>query len=165
MIGKRIDWFIKNYSEVFLYLLLLGSLLSRKLFGLPDFSTFILLSPLLFLEDPLRWKNRWNLFLITLPACLFTGIGIYTLFSMSFSAFAEELFFRGYLMRRYSNIIVSFMFTFPHLLLYQNLQSVLTFFPSLLFGIVYQKTQSLIFVSLLHLYSNLVYRYLVFLKL
>jgi membrane protease YdiL (CAAX protease family) len=42
---------------------------------------------------------------------------------------------------------------------------VLTFFPSLLFGIVYQKTQSLIFVSLLHLYSNLVYRYLVFLKL
>jgi hypothetical protein len=117
------------------------------------------------LEDPLRWKNRWNLFLITLPACSFTGMGIYTLFSMSFSAFAEELFFRGYLMRRYSNLIVSFMFTFPHLLLYQNLQSVLTFFPSLLFGIVYQKTQSLIFVSLLHLYSNLVYRYLAFLKL
>ncbi|SNZ13436.1 CPBP family intramembrane glutamic endopeptidase [Hydrogenobacter hydrogenophilus] len=160
MIDRKIGWFIRNYSEVFLYLLLLASLLSRKVFGLPDLSAFVLLSPLIFLDDPFKWKNKWNLSVITFPATLLTSIDLYNLLNMTLSAFAEELFFRGYLMRRYSNIVVSFMFTIPHLLLYQNLQSALTFFPSLIYGVAYQKTQSLIFVSLLHLYSNLIYNYI-----
>ncbi|MFN3813169.1 MAG: type II CAAX prenyl endopeptidase Rce1 family protein [Aquificaceae bacterium] len=86
---------------------------------------------------------------------------MYSLFNLSFSAFAEELFFRGFLMRRYSNLIVSFLFMFPHLLLYQNLLSALTFFPSLLFGLIYKKTDSLIFVSMVHVFSNVLYRIII----
>ena len=160
MIGRKIGWFIKNYSEVFLYLLLLVSLFGRKVLGLPDLSTFVLLSPLLFLDDPFKWKNKWNLSVITFPITLLTNVDLYTLLHMILSAFAEELFFRGYLLRRYSNVLVSFMFALPHILLYQSLQSALTFFPSLLYGVAYQKTQSLVFVSLLHLYSNLIYNYI-----
>jgi membrane protease YdiL (CAAX protease family) len=60
-------------------------------------------------------------------------------------------------MKRYSNLEVSLMFMVPHFILYPSILSLLTFFPSLLFGFAYQKTGSLAFVSLLHLVSNLVY--------
>jgi membrane protease YdiL (CAAX protease family) len=60
-------------------------------------------------------------------------------------------------MKRFSNLGVSLMFVIPHFILYPGILSLLTFFPSLLFGFAYQKTKSLAFVSLLHLVSNLVY--------
>jgi membrane protease YdiL (CAAX protease family) len=60
-------------------------------------------------------------------------------------------------MKRFSNLKVSLMFVIPHFILYPGILSLLTFFPSLLFGFAYQKTRSLAFVSFLHLVSNLVY--------
>jgi len=60
-------------------------------------------------------------------------------------------------MKRFSNLKVSLMFVIPHFILYPGILSLLTFFPSLVFGFAYQKTKSLAFVSLLHLVSNLVY--------
>lgn len=77
--------------------------------------------------------------------------------SLTLQAFAEELFFRAYLMQRFSNLTVSVLFTIPHIILYVDLWSVLTFFPSLLYGYIYQRTGSLAFVSLLHLASNLLW--------
>ncbi len=165
MTGKVMGSFTKRYSEILLYLLLITNIVLHKAFALPDFSTFVLLFPLLLMESSYRWKNPWNIFAITYPACFSLGIYPYDLLSLTLSAFAEEIFFRAYMMRKYGNFTVSLMFALPHFLIYQNLQSLLTFFPSLFFGFLYKKTNSLIFVSLIHLYSNLVYRNFTFLHL
>ncbi len=59
-----------------------------------------------------------------------------------------------------ANIGSSVMFALLHLPL-QGLQGLLVFFPSLVFGVVYQKTNDLILVVLLHLLSNICYLLLI----
>ncbi|MFN7065548.1 MAG: type II CAAX prenyl endopeptidase Rce1 family protein [Aquificaceae bacterium] len=126
----------------------------HKLYNLPNLSMLILLIPLIFLPSQrLGIKNPWSLSLFLLPF-------IYLLYPKNFleillQAFAEELFFRAYLMQSFSNLKVSLLFTIPHVILYTSLWSFLTFLPSLFFGFVYQKTGSLALVSLLHMLSNL----------
>jgi membrane protease YdiL (CAAX protease family) len=154
MTGKRIKSFIKSYSELILYLLVLLSVSLHRFLGIPNLSIFFLLSPLTFLE--LRLWDRWVFLWLFYPVA-FLFFDAFWLLGMTLSAFAEELFFRAYLMKRFSNLSVSFMFVIPHFILYLGILSLLTFFPSLLFGFAYQKTKSLAFVSLLHLVSNLVY--------
>lgn len=154
MTGKRIKSFIKSYSEPILYLLVLLSVSLHKFLGIPNLSIFFLLFPLAFLE--IRLLDRWIFLWLFYPVA-FLFFDALWLLDMTLSAFAEELFFRAYLMKRYSNLSVSFMFVIPHFILYPGILSLLTFFPSLLFGYAYQKTKSLTFVSLLHLVSNLVY--------
>jgi membrane protease YdiL (CAAX protease family) len=155
MIGKRIKSFIKSYSEPILYLLLLLSVALHKFLGIPNLSIFFLLSPLVFLEIRLL-EDRWIFLWLFYPTA-FLFFDALWLLGMTLSAFAEELFFRASLMKRFSNLSVSFMFVIPHFILYPGILSLLTFFPSLLFGFAYQKTKSLAFVSLLHLVSNLIY--------
>jgi len=154
MTGRRIKSFIKSYSEPILYLLVLLSVSLHKFLGIPNLSIFFLLFPLTFLE--LRLLDRWVFLWLFYPVA-FLFFDALWLLGMTLSAFAEELFFRAYLMKRYSNLKVSLMFVIPHFILYPGILSLLTFFPSLLFGLAYQKTRSLAFVSLLHLVSNLVY--------
>jgi membrane protease YdiL (CAAX protease family) len=154
MTGKRIRSFTKSYSEPILYLLVLLSVFLHKFLGIPNLSIFFLLFPLVFLE--IRLLDRWVLLWLFYPTALLFFDALWLL-SMTLSAFAEELFFRAYLMKRYSNLEVSLMFVIPHLILYPDILSLLTLFPSLFFGFAYQKTRSLAFVSLLHLVSNLVY--------
>lgn len=154
MTGKRIRSFTKSYSEPILYLLVLLSVSLHKFFGIPNLSIFFLLFPLVFLE--IRLLDRWILLWLFYPVA-FLFFDALWLLGMTLSAFAEEIFFRAYLMKRFSNLKVSLMFVIPHLILYPGILSLLTFFPSLFFGFAYQKTMSLAFVSLLHLVSNLVY--------
>jgi len=154
MTGKRIKSFIKSYSEHILYLLVLLSLFLHKFLGIPNLSIFFLLSPLVFLE--IRLLDRWIFLWLFYPVA-FLFFDALWLLGMTLSAFAEELFFRAYLMKRFSNLGVSLMFVIPHLILNPGILSLLTFFPSLFFGFAYQKTRSLAFVSFLHLVSNLVY--------
>ena len=154
MTDKRIKSFIKSYSEPILYLLVLLSVSLHKFLGIPNLSIFFLLFPLAFLE--IRLLDRWIFLWLFYPVA-FLFFDALWLLGMTLSAFAEELFFRAYLMKRYSNLSVSFMFVIPHFILYPGILSLLTFFPSLFFGFAYQKTKSLAFVSLLHLVSNLVY--------
>jgi membrane protease YdiL (CAAX protease family) len=154
MTDKRIKSFIKSYSEPILYLLVLLSVFLHKFLGVPNLSIFFLLSPLVFLE--IRLLDRW-IFLWFFYPTTFLFFDALWLLGMTLSAFAEELFFRAYLMKRFSNLKVSLMFVIPHFILYPGILSLLTFFPSLFFGFAYQKTRSLTFVSLLHLTSNLVY--------
>ncbi|WP_299199880.1 CPBP family intramembrane glutamic endopeptidase [Thermocrinis sp.] len=154
MTGKRIKSFIKSYSELTLYLLVLLSVSLHKFLGIPNLSIFFLLFPLAFLE--LRLLDRWVFLWLFYPIA-FLFFDALWLLGMTLSAFAEELFFRAYLMKRFSNLKVSLMFVIPHFILYPGILSLLTFFPSLVFGFAYQKTKSLAFVSLLHLVSNLVY--------
>jgi membrane protease YdiL (CAAX protease family) len=154
MTGKRIKSFTKSYSEPILYLLVLLSVSLHKFLGIPNLSIFFLLFPLVFLE--IRFLDRWIFLWLFYPVA-FLFFDALWLLGMTLSAFAEELFFRAYLMKRYSNLSVSLMFVIPHFILYPGILSLLTFFPSLFFGFAYQKTRSLSFVSLLHLVSNLVY--------
>ena len=154
MTGKQIKSFIKSYSELSLYLLVLLSVSLHKFLGIPNLSILFLLFPLVFLE--IRLLDRWIFLWLFYPVA-FLFFDTLWLLSMTLSAFAEELFFRAYLMKRFSNLGVSLMFVIPHFILYPGILSLLTFFPSLLFGFAYQKTKSLAFVSLLHLVSNLVY--------
>ena len=154
MTDKQIKSFIKSYSEPILYLLVLLSVSLHKFLGIPNLSIFFLLFPLAFLE--IRLLDRWIFLWLFYPVA-FLFFDALWLLGMTLSAFAEELFFRAYLMKRYSNLSVSFMFVIPHFILYPGILSLLTFFPSLFFGFAYQKTKSLTFVSLLHFVSNLVY--------
>jgi membrane protease YdiL (CAAX protease family) len=154
MTGKRIKFFTKSYSEPILYLLVLLSVSLHKFLGISNLSVLFLLFPLAFLE--IRLLDRWVLLWFFYPIA-FLFFDALWLLGMTLSAFAEELFFRAYLMKRFSNLSVSLMFVIPHFILYPGILSLLTFFPSLLFGFAYQKTRSLAFVSFLHLVSNLVY--------
>jgi len=154
MTGKRIRSFTKSYSELILYLFVLLSLFLHKFLGIPNLSIFFLLFPLAFFE--IRLLERWIFLWLFYPVA-FLFFDALWLLGMTLSAFAEELFFRAYLMKRFSNLSVSLMFVIPHFILYPGILSLLTFFPSLFFGFAYQKTRSLAFVSLLHLISNLVY--------
>jgi len=148
--------FIKRYTELFLYSLLLLSLLAHKLYHVLNLSVFVLLLPLAFLPaERFGLKSPWNLSLLALPFMYL--LRPQDFLSLALQSFAEELFFRAYLMQRYSNLFVSFLFTLPHVLLYENLWAYLTFFPSLLFGYAYERTRSLAFVSLLHLSSNILW--------
>ncbi len=149
--------FIKGYFEILLYFLLLLSIALHSFFHLPNFSGLFLLLPLLFAEVPIWKGSLWDLSILALPLFLLLEGNVENLLNLSLYAFAEELFFRGFLMSRYSNLVVSFMFMFPHILLYQSIPSALTFFPSLFFGFLYKRTGSLIFVSIAHVFSNVLY--------
>lgn len=146
----------RGYTELLLYGLLLFSLLLHKLFQLPNLSLVFLLLPLSFLPaERFGLKSPWNASLLCLPF-------LYPLYpqaflSLALQAFAEELFFRAYLMGRFSNLMVSLMFVVPHVLLYGDLWSWLTFFPSLLYGFAYSRTSSLALASVLHLGSNVLW--------
>ncbi len=129
---------IRAYTELLLYGLLLFSLVLHRVYGLPNLSIIALLLPLVFLPlERFGVKSPWNLSLLALPL-------LYVLHPQNF-------------MQRFSNLTVSVLFTIPHIILYVDLWSVLTFFPSLLYGYIYQRTGSLAFVSLLHLASNLLW--------
>jgi len=154
MTGKRIRSFTKSYSEPILYLFVLLSVFLHKFLGIPNLSIFFLLFPLVFFE--IRLLDRWIFLWLFYPTA-FLFFDALWLLGMTLSAFAEELFFRAYLMKRFSNLKVSLMFVIPHFILNPGILSLLTFFPSLLFGFAYQKTRSLAFVSFLHLVSNLIY--------
>lgn len=147
---------IRGYTELFLYGLLLVLLILHRFYGFYNLTILVLLFPLVFLpSEAFGLKSRWNLSLFALP--LLYLIRPEDFFSLSLQAFAEELFFRALLLRSFSNFTVSLLFTLPHVLLYGDLWSFLTFFPSLFYGFVYKKTKALFFVSLLHLASNLLW--------
>ena len=80
-------------------------------------------------------------------------------------ALPEEWFFRYYYLQQLeiggrrawvNNIICSLLFTVVHIPT-QGLAGLAVFFPSLVFGYVYQRSRSLIIIVLLHGLANLLY--------
>lgn len=146
--------YTEGFTEYGLYALLIFSLLLHRFYGLPNLSLLVLLLPIVFLPyERFGIKSKWNLSLFALP--LLYLLHPKDFLSLLLQAFAEELFFRGFLMQRFSIFMVSLLFTLPHVILYTDIFSLLTFFPSLFYSYVYQRTGSLILVSLLHLASNI----------
>jgi len=154
-------------KELFLYALFLLSLLLSRFKGLDWLPLLVLVSPLFFLkEEELGLRNWKRGLLFGLP---FTPLGVPYLFkancfgfllNQAGLAFAEELFFRGFLMRRLSNLTVSALFALSHFTYWSSLNALLTFFPSLLFGHLYGRSGSLLAPFLAHYSLNLFYFYL-----
>lgn len=83
-------------------------------------------------------------------------------FMLVFVAFPEEWFFRAYLMVRIghgvkANIIVSCGFSILHMFTIGWQPALLVFFPSLVFGWIYQKQRNVFVVTTVHALSNLIY--------
>lgn len=140
-----------------LYILLIFVTIIARFTGLNILVFLVLITPMMFIEEKrLGIRSKWNLSVFALvPAVYIYGLN-YTL-SSSVLALAEEIFFRGYLMKTFSNQTVSVMFVVPHMIMYFDLHSLLTFFPSLLFGYVYTRTGSILLVTVLHTVSNIIY--------
>ena len=85
---------------------------------------------------------------LSCPSWVLNQLGIAT---------AEEIFFRGYLMGSLGNLKTSFLFSLAHLIHFPTINSLLVFFPSLLFGEVYRRSGSILAPILLHFSSNLLY--------
>lgn len=84
-----------------------------------------------------------------------------------FAPVAEELFFRGVLqdsMKKkltggiffisFANIVVSAMFALLHMPLWGVLHGGLVFVPSLMFGLLYDRTQRVVYPIILHIVYN-----------
>ncbi|WP_121011835.1 CPBP family intramembrane glutamic endopeptidase [Hydrogenivirga caldilitoris] len=74
---------------------------------------------------------------------------------------SEEVFFRGFMMGSLGNLKTSFLFSLAHLIHFPTLNSLLVFFPSLIFGYAYIKSGSILTPILLHFTANLFYHSLV----
>jgi len=85
---------------------------------------------------------------LSCPAWVLNQLGIAT---------AEEVFFRGYLMKSFGNLGTSLLFSLAHLVSFPTVNSVLVFFPSLVFGWAYLRSGSLLAPVLLHWSANLIY--------
>ncbi|WP_457601664.1 CPBP family glutamic-type intramembrane protease [Hydrogenivirga sp.] len=148
---------------------LLAVLLVSKLFPQLDFLPFLyMLIPMIFVPDnELGFKNYGRgvlygsallpLLLIlppdlSCPAWILNQLGI---------AAAEEVFFRGFIMTALGNLKTSLLFSLAHLVHFPTLNSLLVFFPSLLFGYAMQRSGSILAPIGLHFTANLFYSSLV----
>lgn len=77
----------------------------------------------------------------------------------------EEVYFRGFLQQRLGNtlksaLVVSLLFSFMHLpqfIFYGDRYSLLTFFPSLVMGLLYWRTSNVLPSAIFHFCSNIVF--------
>jgi hypothetical protein len=140
---------------IFLYITLIVSTLIYKITNFPYFVYVVLLSPILFIDfkSVFSYSRKYDLSIIFILPFLFIHELLQTLNNL-FVAFSEELFFRVYLLSYFSNLLTSVLFTIPHIIIYQDLHSILTFFPLLFYGFVYQKTKFFSIVMVLHFLSN-----------
>lgn len=166
----------KKYKKVLVpviaYLVILGVLLFAGDTGSKYLFVLLLFIPFLDLHwslPRLILKTRRDLILVF--ACLLIAglllildpdYIIYFVTGTIFTALPEEWFFRGYLLRRAGmgfrgNIIVSLGFSILHGISQNIITAFLVFLPSLGYGWVYQKTNNIYLVILLHSISNLIF--------
>lgn len=77
----------------------------------------------------------------------------------------EEAFFRGYLQETVGNnlkgvVAVSMLFSIAHLpgfIINGDVNSVLTFFPSLVMGYLYMRTSNILPCIIFHLFANIIF--------
>lgn len=98
-----------------------------------------------------------NLKSITVPAVIFQLLSV---------SFPEEFFFRGFLQdsmgKKYKGILfVSLLFALAHLpraIFYNEWMVLLGFFPSLVMGWLYMRTNNILPGTIFHLLANIVYQ-------
>ncbi len=166
------------------YAILLILVFSAHAFHLRFFDYLV---PLYLLAIPLALKGRINIvfsmrdiflgllvsiivllpfFAVFSPAKKFAppGMGA-ALFQLAGVAFPEEFFFRGFLQEVIGNnlrgaVAVSLLFAVAHLpgfFFYGDLYAPLTFFPSLIMGLLYMRTSNIVPSAIFHFFSNIMY--------
>ncbi|MBF0345863.1 MAG: CPBP family intramembrane metalloprotease [Nitrospirae bacterium] len=93
----------------------------------------------------------------------YSNHSINILLQLLLNAFAEELFFRGYLQESLGNrpstvVIVSVLFALCHsgrFLVSGDIMALLTFFPSLIMGWLYHKTSNVLPGTIFHFTANM----------
>ncbi len=151
---------------ILLYIFLIISLILAKLNGyFYILSAFVLVSPLVFYK-----LDKFGLFSIKGIIYGFAASAVYFPF-LNFSlipinqitqVFLEEVFFRGYIQNEFfkkfnihiSILLTSILFTIPHLITNFSVFSLLTFFPSIVFGYLYYYSKSIWTSAIFHFFSN-----------
>ncbi|HXX54037.1 MAG TPA: CPBP family intramembrane glutamic endopeptidase [Thermodesulfovibrionales bacterium] len=88
-----------------------------------------------------------------------------TMFQLLAVSVPEEVYFRGFLQHRFGNtlqavLVVSFLFSFMHVpqfIFYGDKYSLLTFFPSVVMGLLYWRTSNVLSSAIFHFCSNIVF--------
>lgn len=124
-----------------------------------------------------------SLFFIYIKICGYTINGFvvhndlwqYLLFHLLFVSIPEEFFFRGYFQSTIADafkkspknikvifpiILSAMLFSVTHIILNPSLTSFLTFFPGLIFGLLKERTDSLIAPIVFHWECNILWYYL-----
>jgi len=128
----------------------------------------VLLIPLLFQKYTFPNFSNWKgiLWGIIFSAIYFPFISSFWspgMFSLSLS---EEIFFRAYLQHILTMklgvlkgiISSSLLFTLPHLIAGVSIFSVMVFFPSLIFGLLYHRFKNVWTPTIFHYFSNLFFQ-------
>jgi membrane protease YdiL (CAAX protease family) len=123
-------------------------------FSVRDLVFGLLISVVILL--PYHFISSGNLRTITVYSVIFQLLGV---------ALPEEFFFRGFLQDSAGKsfkavILVSLLFSLAHLpkaVFYHEWMSLLSFFPSLVMGWLYLKTNNILPGTIFHLFANLVY--------
>jgi membrane protease YdiL (CAAX protease family) len=87
------------------------------------------------------------------------------LFQLVGVSFAEEIYFRGFLQESIGNtirgvVIASALFSFvhvPQLIIHNDINAMLTFFPSLVMGFLYMRTGNIAASTIFHFLANTMY--------
>ncbi len=89
----------------------------------------------------------------------------FIIFQLIAVAIPEEIFFRGFLQHSIGNnckavLVTSLLFSFAHLpvfVIYTDIYPLLTFFPSIVLGLIYMKTKNLLPCIMFHFLSNILW--------
>ena len=143
-----------------LFLLLVPYLFNGRIslrFSLRDGATGVIVSVIVLLPFWYFMARTGKVF-VMLPA----GTMLYQLLGISFP---EEVYFRGFLQEKLGNtikgvMIVSVLFSLmhsPRFVFYGDSYSLLTFFPSLVMGLLYWKTSNILPSLIFHCFSNIMF--------
>ncbi len=162
---------------ILLYIILLVFAILTKFNTIFYYGLYVtLLSPLLFLDYKrlgfLEFKKGivWGVLssLIYVPFILWKSKFLsLEMLNQIPQIFAEEIFFRAFFLEELSaslknfhmaNIITSFLFMLPHLIINPSILSVLVFFPSLIFGYLFYYSRSIYAPVIFHYLSNIFFQ-------
>ena len=106
----------------------------------------------------------WLVLLLPIPFFIIYNPDLlaFSISTLLFAAIPEEWFFRAYIMTRLgagikANVLTSIVFSLLHLFTQGGVAALLVFVPSLIYGWLYQKTNDIVVVILLHALSNIEY--------
>ncbi len=155
------------------FILICFAVLSKFYAFFINFVYLILVLPIGFYDfEKLGFKNFRKGFFYGIFSSLFYLPFIITKFPIGAFAqlpyvFAEEVFFRGYGLTvinerlkniHISNIVISVLFTVPHVIINPSLFSVLVFFPSVIFGYLFFYSKSILASVIFHWLSNVFFQ-------
>ncbi len=155
-----------------LYFILICFLILSKLNSFfINIAYIVLLIPLVFYDlKKLGFQNYGKGFLYGTVISLVYLPFIINGFSISHflqipQVFAEEVFFRGFGLSSFdkmnvhlSNVLISILFTIPHVIINPSILSVLVFFPSIVFGYLFIYTRSIVAPVIFHWLSNVFFQ-------